>query len=93
MDWFYLEKRQSNNMKVIAMFDYYISPICTADGDIKEGQVYTVKEQGCHYSSYAKRWVNYYGFYETGNSLWEQGIFIPLSEIDEKEIVYERARV
>lgn len=73
-------------MKVIAIFDWIISPISTAKGNIKEGNVYTVKSEKSGYSTFGKRWVEAYEFYET-EGLFEKGIFIPLSSVDDAEIL------
>ena len=72
-------------MKVIAIFDWITSPISTAKGNIKEGNIYTVKSEQSGYSTFGKRWVEAYEFYET-EGLFEKGIFIPLSSVDEAEI-------
>lgn len=72
-------------MKVIAIFDMITSPISTAKGNIKEGNVYTVKSEQSGYSTFGKRWVDAYEFHET-DGLFEKGIFVPLSNIDEVEI-------
>ena len=77
-------------MKVIAMFDYKENPLCSLNAEIKQGKIYTVKQTDCFYSNYAKREVSVYGFYETGDALWEQAIFIPLSEIEESELLEQR---
>lgn len=71
------------------MFDSIISPLSTANGSIKEGGIYTVKIECSGYSTFGNRWVDAYEFYET-DGLFEQGIFIPLSNIDEMEIAKEK---
>ena len=72
-------------MKVIAVFDMITSQISTVKNNIKEGGIYTVKSEQSGYSTFGKRWVDAYEFYET-DGLFEKGIFIPLSNIDEAEI-------
>jgi hypothetical protein len=78
-------------MKVIAIMDFVTSPLSTATGSIKEGGIYTVKSEQSGYSEFGKRWVDAYEF-EGIDGLFEQGIFIPLSNIDEMLLVCLRAK-
>ena len=73
-------------MRVIAIMDFIISPISTSKGNIIEGGIYTVKGEQSGWSIFAQRWVDAYEFYET-EGLFEQGIFIPLSDIDETNLI------
>lgn len=74
-------------MKVIAIFESVRSPLATTITDyIKEGEIYTVKGEQRGYSLFGKRMVDAYSFYEI-DGLYEKGIFIPLSSIDEKEFM------
>ena len=75
-------------MKVIAIMDFITSPLCIHKDcvSIKEGGIYTVKSEQSGYSTFGERWVDAYEFYEV-KGLFEQGIFIPLSNIDEMLMV------
>ncbi len=56
---------------------------------VKIAGVYNVKNMFTEYSEYAGRMVSVYEFYEM-NGYFEQGLFIPLSNIDEMELVNQR---
>lgn len=81
-------------MRVIAIMDWIVSPVATVISEgVKEGGIYTIKGEISGYSNYAKRWVDAYEFYEVAG-YFEQGIFIPLSEIDETvNKQYEKQRI
>jgi hypothetical protein len=66
-------------MKVICIFDFIISPLCTAKGDIKYGEVYTVIGERKGYSTFGQREVDAYELAEV-DGLYEKGIFIPIDE-------------
>lgn len=80
-------------MKVICIMDFITSPIATIKSNgIEFGQTYTVKAEHYGWSTYGKRYVEAYEFYETAG-LFEKGIFIPLSEIEENATQHEKQRL
>lgn len=81
-------------MKVICLMDWIESPICENKerNAIRFGETYTVKKEHYGYSSFGKRYVEAYEFYECGG-LYEKGIFIPLSNIEEQKINYEKQKI
>lgn len=70
-------------MRVIAIMDWIESPLANkVKTTIKEGEIYTVKDEHRGYSTFGKRWVDAYEFYEI-KGFYEKGIFIPLSDQEE----------
>ncbi len=72
-------------MKVICVNYGHKSPLSDVKDYIKEGKVYTVRCEETGFSSYAQRIVEAYGFEEI-NGLYEKGMFMPLSNLDERLI-------
>jgi len=58
---------------------------------VKEGRIYTVKKEVTGYSDYAGRIVDAYEFEELPG-YFERGMFIPLSDFDEKLIQLLRTK-
>lgn len=69
-------------MKVICVNYGHINPLAETTDYIKEGKVYTVRCEETGFSTYAQRVVESYGFDEV-DGLYEKGMFMPLSNIDE----------
>ena len=67
------------NNKVICIFDFIISPLANTGNLPKYGEVYTVKAEHIGYSSFGKRVVDSYEFFEM-DGYYEKGIFIPIDE-------------
>lgn len=74
-------------MKVMAVMDHIKNPHYNGKEHpgIKDGGIYTVIDTVKGYSIYAKREVIAYSLKEVPG-LYETGIFIPLSDFDEKLI-------
>lgn len=70
-------------LQVICIMDMIESPLSTVvGGGVIEGKIYTVKGEQSGWSDFGKRMVDAYEFEEVPG-LYEKGIFIPLSNIDE----------
>ncbi len=75
-------------LQVICVMDMVESPLATVEGGgVIEGKIYTVKSEQTGFSTFGNRIVDAYEFEEVPG-LYEKGIFIPLSNIDESKFNY-----
>jgi hypothetical protein len=78
-------------MKVICINKGVVNPLSEIKDHVAEGVAYTVRCEETGYSTYAERYVDTYGFEEV-EGLYEKGMFMPLSEFDERLMVLLRTR-
>ena len=75
--------REKKILQVICVMDSIENPYSTVvGGGVIDGKIYTVKGEQCGFSTFGQRMVDCYEFVEVPG-LYEKGIFIPLSNIDE----------
>lgn len=79
-------------MKVICIIDFIHSPLSIINDTVKCGEIYTVKGECPGYSNFTKRQIDVFEFYEVAG-YYEKGIFIPLSNIENKVLHHEKETV
>ena len=77
-------------MKVLCINTGYKNPYCEIKDNsyIKEGEIYTVIGEHSGYSTHVKQIIYVYELEEV-DGYYEKGLFVPISDIDEIEMIRE----